>query len=326
MPYTGKKFGLEVGFYLDERRDPLKATIAASEYLRVLHKMFDSWELAAAGYNAGEGKIKRAIRRYRSDDFWKIRKGRYLRRETKNYVPKIMALAIIGKNLSKFGFDDIEFQKPHDFEEIIVPPNTDLYKVAEVIEEEFETIKKYNPELLRWQTPPKGDDYVLRIPVGKKDVFESKKNEVNVLATTYQEYSLRGRATLQDVGKKFKVPSSILAELNGMSDRKRLLPKTTVLLPFRAEHQARKLAMYKDLYEKPRKSIVRKRTYNRWIKRGVRNGKIIDNPSQFYTVKKGDTLWTIARKTGVNINTIIRSNYKLVKRRMILPGDKLAIR
>ena len=164
-------------------------------------------------------------------DFWKIRKGRYLRRETKNYVPKIMALAIIGKNLSKFGFDDIEFQKPHDFEEIIVPPNTDLYKVAEVIEEEFETIKKYNPELLRWQTPPKGDDYVLRIPVGKKDVFESKKNEVNVLATTYQEYSLRGRATLQDVGKKFKVPSSILAELNGMSDRKRLLPKTTVLLP-----------------------------------------------------------------------------------------------
>lgn len=326
MPFTGKKFGLEVGFYLDERRDPLKATIAASEYLRVLHEMFDSWELAAAGYNAGEGKIKRAIRRYRTDDFWKIRKGRYLRRETKNYVPKIMALAIIGKNLSKFGFDNIEFQKPLDFEEIIVPPNTDLYKVADVIGETFETMKKYNPELLRWQTPPKGEEYVLRVPVGRKQVYEEKKNEVNILATTYKEYSLRGRANLKDVGKKFKVPSKVLAELNGFSENKRLLPKTTVLLPFRAEHEARKLAMYKDLYEKPRKSIVRRRTYNRWIKRGVRKGQVINNPSQFYTVKKGDTLWTIARKTGVNINTIIRSNYKLVKRRMILPGDKLAIR
>lgn len=326
MPFTGKKFGLEVGFYLDERRDPLKATIAASEYLRMLHDMFDSWELAAAGYNAGEGKIKRAIRRYRTDDFWKIRRGRYLRRETKNYVPKIMALAIIGKNLSTFGFTEIEFQKPLDFEEINVPANTDLYKVAEAIEETFETVKKYNPELLRWQTPPHGEGYVLRVPVGKKDTWEAKKNDVNVLATDYEEYSLRGRATLRDVGKKFKVPAKILAKLNDMSETKRMLPKTKVLLPFRDDHSPRKLAMYKDLYEKPRKSIVRKRTYNRWIKRGVRNGKRIKNPSQFYTVKKGDTLWTIARKTGVNINTIIRSNYKIVKKRMILPGDKLAIR
>ena len=326
MPYTGKKFGLEVDFYLDERRDPLKATIAASSYLRVLHDMFDSWELAAAGYNAGEGKMSRAIRRYRTNDFWKIRKGRYLRKETKNYVPKIMALAIIGKNLSKFGFTNVEFQKPLDFEEIEVPANTDLYKIANTIDETFETVKKYNPEIMRWQIPPHGGNYVLRVPVGKKDVWEQKKNDVNVLATDYQEYHLRGRATLKDVSRKFKVPVKILSELNDIKPSKKLLPKTTVYLPFRAEHSARKMAMYKDLYERPRKSIIRKRTYNRWINRGIKRGKKINNPSQFYTVKKGDTLWTIARKTGVNINTIIRSNSKLVKRRMILPGDKLAIR
>lgn len=326
MPFTGKKFGLEVGFYLDERRDPLKATIAASDYLRMLHDMFGSWELAAAGYNAGEGKIKRAIRRYRTDNFWKIRKGRYLRAETKNYVPKIMALAIIGKNLSVFGFNNVEFKKALDFEEITVPANSDLYKIADVLGETFESVKKYNPELLRWQTPPHGEDYVLRVPVGKKDVWESKKNEVSVLATSYKEYVLRGRASLYHVGRKFKVPKKILADLNGISADKKLMPKTTVLLPFRADHQNRQMAMYKDLYERPRKSVVRRRTYQRWIKRGATRGQRINNPSQYYTVKKGDTLWNIAKKTGVNINTIIRSNYKLVKRRMILPGDKLAIR
>ena len=104
MPFTGRKYGLEVNWYLDERRDPLKSTLAAAQYLDDLYELFGSWELATAAYNAGEGKIGRAIRRYRTRNFWQLLKGRYLRRETKNYVPKIMALAIIGKNLKSFGF------------------------------------------------------------------------------------------------------------------------------------------------------------------------------------------------------------------------------
>lgn len=288
--------------------------------------MFGSWELAMAGYNAGEGKIGRAIRRYNTKNFWEIRRGRYLKRETKNYVPKIMALAIISKNLSKFGFDEVEFERALDFQEITVPANTDLYKVGEALELDFETVKKYNPELLRWQTPPKGEEYVLRIPVGKKQVWEENKNNINVLATEYKTYQLRGYASLYNVGRKFKVPLKVLTELNDIPGKKRLYPKTTVMLPFRGDHEHRKLAMYSDLYEKPRKSVLRKRSYQKWINRGKSRGQKISNPSEFYTVKKGDTLWNIAKKTGVNINTIIRSNYKLVKRRMILPGDKLAIR
>lgn len=327
MPFTGKRFGLEVGFYLDERRDPLKASIAASSYLRNLHNMFGSWELAMAGYNAGEGKIRRAIRRYRTKNFWKIRKGRYLKAETKNYVPKIMALAIIGKNLSSFGFTDVEFEKALDFEEIKVPANADLYKVADVLGTDFKIVKKYNPELLRWQTPPLGESYTLRVPVGKKDIWEHTTHAQVVLAADdYKMYQLRGYATLKDVGRKFKVPANILSDLNGISKNKRLLPKTAVKLPFRNDHKHRKNHLYADLYEKPRKSILRRRAYQKWVKRGYRRGKAINNPSQFYTVKKGDTLWDIARKTGVSINTIIRSNYKLVKRRMILPGDRLAIK
>lgn len=326
MPYTGKKFGLEVEFFLDERRDPLKATVAASMYLRDLYEMFDSWELAMAGYNAGEGKMKRAIRRYRTKNFWKIRKGRYLRAETKNYVPKIMALAIIGKNLESFGFNNIEFDHALDFEEVSVPGNADLYNIAEVLETEFDVIKKYNPELIRWQTPPKVDEYVLRLPVGMKKKWEAVEDKSVVIAQDYKTYQLRGYASLVQVGRKFKVPAKILSQINDIPAKKKLFPKTVVYLPFRADHTGRKHRLYSDLYEKPRKSIQRRRTYQNWVKRGRARGEHIENPKQFYIVKKGDTLWNIARKTGVNINTIIRSNYKLVKRRMILPGDKLAIR
>src|SRR5690606_22730925 len=141
MPYTGKKFGLDIDFWVDERRDPLKATVAVSMYLRDLYAMFGSWEVAAAGYNAGEGKIGRAIKMYGTKNFWEFRKGRYLKAETKNYVPKIMALAIIGKNLKAFGFEDLEFHNTLDFEEIEVAGNTDLYKLAEAIGSNFEEIK-----------------------------------------------------------------------------------------------------------------------------------------------------------------------------------------
>lgn len=325
MPYTGKKFGLDVGFFLDERRDPLKATVAASMYLRDLYEMFGSWELAMAGYNAGEGKMRRAIRRYRTKNFWKIRKGRYLRSETKNYVPKIMALAIIGKNLNSFGFNDIDFDRALDFEEISVPANSDLYTLAEVLGSDFDQIKKYNPELVRWQTPPASDDYVLRVPVGMKTKWETVANKKSVIARDYKVYQLRGYASLKQVGRKFKVPARVLEQINELPANKKLFPKTAVYLPFRNDH-SRKNRLYTDLYERPRKSVLRRRAYQKWVKRGRRRGRMINNPKEFYIVKKGDTLWHIARKTGVNINTIIRSNYRLVKRRMILPGDKLAIK
>ena len=102
MPYTGRKFGLKINWYLDERRDPLKASIAASKYLSRLYDIFGNWELAAAGYNAGEGKMMRAIKRYKTENFWEIIKGRYLKPETKNYVPKIMATGDYWKKFKVF--------------------------------------------------------------------------------------------------------------------------------------------------------------------------------------------------------------------------------
>lgn len=330
MPYTGKRFGLNINWYVDERRDPIKATIAASRYLSKLYEEFGSWELAAAAYNAGEGKISRAIRRYKTESFWKIRKGRYLKSETKNYVPKIMALAIIGKNLKAFGFEEIDFHEPLDFEEIEVGPATDLYKISEALDVDFEELQRLNPEVLRWFTPPTETGYKLRIPVGKRQVFASccEANKETLVATDFMKYSIKGRsAALKDVARKFKIKDqSVLSWLNGLPSHKHLRRGNVVLLPFKNGHNIKRNNMYADLYERPRKAVRLRRAWNTRIKRALRKGRKIASPSGYYTVRKGDSLWTVSKKTGTNLDTLIVSNYHILKNRRIRAGDKLVVR
>ncbi len=329
MPYTGKRFGLKIDWYIDERRDPIKATIAASKYLKKLYEEFGSWELAAAAYNAGEGKMSRAIRRYRTESFWKIRRGRYLKSETKNYVPKIMALAIIGKNLKSFGFEDIEYHEPLDFEEISVSGALDLYKVSKKLEIDFEEMQRLNPEVRRWFTPPNVESYSLRVPVGSKVEWENCcADSSGLVALDFQSYRVRGsRANLTDVAKKFKIKDAkVLQWLNdGKSTRSRLKRGQLVRLPFKIG-QSKRDNMYADLYDKPRKSVVRRRNYRKRIRLAKRRGKKISTPSKYYVVKKGDSLWSVSRKTGTSLDTLIVSNLAIVQKRMIRVGDKLVIR
>lgn len=328
MPYTGKRYGLKIDWYVDERRDPIKATIAAANYLDHLYEKFGSWELAAASYNAGEGKIGRAIKRYRSNSFWKIRRGRYLKSETKNYVPKIMALAIIGKNLESFGFNDIDMHEPLDFDEVDVPGNTDLYQVAEALNVEWDELKRINPELRRWMTPPNVDTYKLRVPVGYRQKYVDCCSDKQLQAKDFATYSIRSRkgAKLKEVARKFKIKDrKVLEALNGVSHNSRLKKGTDVVLPFHVSH-TRKESMYGDLYDRPIKRVRRKRAYRSRIRLAKRRGTKITNPSQYYTVKKGDTLWSIARKTGQSLDTIIKSNLRIVQARMIRVGDKLVVK
>lgn len=324
MPYTGKRYGLSIDYYVDERRDPIKASIAASDYLKDLYNLFGHWELAAAGYNAGEGKMARAIRMYRTNDFWKLTKGRYLKPETKNYVPKIMALAIIGKNLDKFGFHEVQFEKALDYEEIMVKGNTDLYEVAEILQIDFEEVKRYNPEVIRWQVPPTVDVYSLRIPVGAKELWDNFDAKDQVVADSFKTYVTNKKMTLQQVSRKFKVPTDVLNDLNPDLGST-LAERTEVILPFREDHSLQ-ASMYADLYEKSPRRTRQKNNYSRSISSYMKQGKLVRNPTVYYTVRKGDTLWHVAKKTGVPMGTIIRTNAHIIKKRMILPGDRLAIR
>jgi membrane-bound lytic murein transglycosylase D len=329
MSYTGKRYGLDINWYVDERRDPLKAGKSAAHYLKDLYNLFGSWELALAGYNAGEGKVGRAIKRYRTKNFWDIRNKRYLKNETKNYVPKIMALAIIGNNLSAFGFENIQMESPWNFNIIEVPGATDLYKISESLGIDFEELHQLNPELLRWETPHFKDStqtYSLRVPTkANKIKWDEIEDKSEYISSDYMLYRVKNYSKLSDVANKFRVPKDVVAKINDLSISHKLAPHSVVKLPFRSNQSIRH-AMYGDLYRKPRRYYSRKRKYKRIIKRAMSRGKKISNPVKYYVVQKGDSLWSVAQKTGVSIDTIIKSNSRIINSRMIIAGDKLAIK
>ncbi len=152
---TGRRYSLRIDQWIDERKDPVKATTAAALYLKELYGMFNGdWYLAAAGYNAGENKILRAISMYNTSDFWEISRGSYLKRETKEYVPKLLAAAIIAKDPARYGFSDIAYLPPIEYDTVTIPSRTDLDLVAKLCGTTYESIKELNPDLRHWCTPP----------------------------------------------------------------------------------------------------------------------------------------------------------------------------
>lgn len=166
---TGERHGLEVSQYVDERRDPVKATAAALDYLQALHDRFDSWYLAAAGYNTGENRVGRLMRERtgteRGSDaaYWEI--WNQLPSETRDYVPLMLAMGHIAKDPARYGFHGLEPQQPLQFEEVVVPGNTQLADVAGAAGVDFATVRDLNPQLVRKQTPP-GRRWAVRIPIG----------------------------------------------------------------------------------------------------------------------------------------------------------------
>jgi membrane-bound lytic murein transglycosylase D len=170
MPHTGKLYGLRIDWWVDERKDPVKSTHAAAEHLKDLHNLFGSWPLALASYNAGAGKVQRALLRTQSEDFWDLKASRYIRRETKNYIPKYMAATIIAKNPEAYGFD-VPAVDPYVYDEAVITGSADLRLVAQCAGTTYEIIKELNPELKRWITPPDADRYVLRLPEGTGEAF-----------------------------------------------------------------------------------------------------------------------------------------------------------
>jgi membrane-bound lytic murein transglycosylase D len=167
MAGTARRYGLRVDSWVDERYDPEKSTVAAAGYLRDLYTQFGSWSLAQAAYNAGEVKVARAIRKVGSSDFWILAESKYLRRETKDFVPQIHAATVIGRDPDRYGFefDDAE---PIAHDTVRVPPGTDLRRLASSSGLPFETLRALNRVLVRGVTPP-GRTWELRVPVDTRD-------------------------------------------------------------------------------------------------------------------------------------------------------------
>jgi hypothetical protein len=166
---TGQRYGLEVSPYVDERRDPVKATDAALTYLQEMHDRFGSWYLAAAGYNTGENRVARLLRettgseRASDADYWRI--SPRLPRETRDYVPVMLAAAHLGKDPERFGFHNLQYQEPLAYEVVHIPAGTPLAEVAAAGGLDAGAVEALNPHLVRKQTPPdRGWD--VRVPIG----------------------------------------------------------------------------------------------------------------------------------------------------------------
>lgn len=177
MKGTGRRYGLRVNYYVDERRDPIKSTVAAAHHLRDLYDTFGSWPLAMAAYNAGEGKVRRALKKTNGETFQEIARSRYLRRETREYVPRIMAATIIAKNPEHYGFSSRQ-PDPYQFEEVVVSRPLHLKDIARAARLSYRELRSLNPELRRYVTPPRDKAYHLKVPVGTKEKIESILDQI----------------------------------------------------------------------------------------------------------------------------------------------------
>jgi peptidoglycan lytic transglycosylase D len=236
---TAIRYGLRVDKWVDERRDPVKSTVAAAAYLKDLYGMFGSWPLAMASYNAGEGNVERAINRTGGvQDFWKLRQTRYMPSETKDYVPKFIAARMIAQNPDNFGFKDLEYDQPFVFDEVQLDHCTDLRTVALCCGVPLEEIKDLNPELIKGCTPP-DRTYTLRIPKGKKEAFLAAYNALpknerfatpKILAANTR-YVVRRSDSLKHIAGKLGVPVAKLAAANRLKVRSRVRRGRRLLVP-----------------------------------------------------------------------------------------------
>lgn len=235
---TAKNYGLEINWWKDERKDPVKSTVAAANYLKDLYRMFGSWNLAMAAYNAGEGRILRALNKSKSDDYWALLDTRYIRDETKDYVPKFIAASMIANSPEDFGFNNLEYHPPmnYDLATIITPVDLDI--AAECAETSIEIIRELNPELRRWCTPPDMPEYILRIPPGKKDVFLENLSRVpEEKRVTVDTYIVKKGDTFKTVSKKTGVPVQAILDLNDMEKIMPLKAGTKVDLPPKEKYE-----------------------------------------------------------------------------------------
>ena len=235
MAPTARRYGLRVDRWVDERLDPEKSTVAAAHYLRDLHDQFGSWPLAQAAYNAGEVKVTRAIKQTGSRDFWTLAQSRYLRRETKEFVPQIHAATMIGREPERYGFEVDEVEPPA-FDTITVPASTDLRRLAASAGLDAGVVRGLNPTLVRGVTPP-GAPWMLRVPAGEHDrvvaalaprrapaLAGTGRGEVTRAAASGDVHVVRPRDTVSGIARRYGVSVDDVMRWNRLDSQDRIRP------------------------------------------------------------------------------------------------------
>jgi membrane-bound lytic murein transglycosylase D len=368
---TAKLYGMRVTWWVDERRDPDKATRGAAAYLANLYRMFDSWPLALAAYNAGEGAVQRALDRQRSRDYWKLR----LPKETQLFVPAFMAMTIISKEPERYGFSP-PADEPFEADTVVLDRPADFRVLARAARTSVERLRELNPELVRWATPPEASRYPLRIPAGMRADFLDELSEIPPAErVSWIAHRVRKGETVAVIAKRYGASIKAVMEMNGLTRRQTPAPGASLFVPApaaaavpalakaeaqgRPESRAKTKAAARHVVKKGESLAQIAKTHGvspeelrRWnglpAKAGAKPGQtlalsgpaadasrapsrlpvsasaVAPTPAQRYTVKRGDTLWDIARAHRVSAENLRRWN-RLSPQVGLKPGQALHV-
>lgn len=298
---TGRKYGLSRNNWIDERRDFEKSTHAACQYLRDLYNMFGSWNLALASYNGGEGRVGRQIKRQGTKDFWKLK----LHSQTRNYVPLYMAALMIAKDQKAFGFN-IEPEPPLEFDWAATNKPIELPEVARAIACSPEALVELNPELRRGVTPPDIRPYRIRVPKGKGEVFTHVYHNLpESERTQWARHTVRRGETLGEIARRYGTTVTEIAQHNKLRSTNKLRVGQTLEIPVA-------MAQLAEIAPEPTQT-----------RSGGKSSPESASTSS-YRVKRGDTLWDLAKKFGTTTSAIRRAN-KMGAHEKLYAGQTLQI-
>jgi membrane-bound lytic murein transglycosylase D len=311
MTGTAIENGLRRDWYIDERSDPEKATVAAAKYLRTLSKIFGGdWHLALASYNGGPGRLQRAIKSNRLDSFWKLaEKPKALPRETREYVPMILAAIVIARNPAQYGFD-FETEAATEFDKVTLPRPVDLRRVAEWTDTTIDDIQALNPELRRWTTPVKDTQYALKVPAGTADVVLARLSDTAAAdLASLKFYTVKRGDTLPLIAKKLRVSKADLAEANYLPVTARVAAGQKLMVP----HEATALMAARTDRPAPAAEARATVAASGQLAQAAANSNRVKT---VYQVKRGDTLGSVARLFKTTVAAIRTWNPRL-------PGNQL---
>ena len=349
MAHTGRMMGLKRTHWVDERRDPIKATVAASRYLKDLFAEFGDWRLALAAYNGGPGRVRRAIARADTNDYWQLD----LPRETKNYVPLFMAAAVIAKDPQLFGFKPQAEAPAFTYEEVVLPKDwlyVDLKAAAQLLGIERQVLHDLNPELRQDITPPGSrPPYVLKVPPSKGQILLNQYASLPVPpGAAIHQYQVQRGDTISGIAQTFSVSTRVVIAANSLKNPHFIRPRQILYIPISTPivQNAKQADRSQKTYTvRPKDSLstiasqhgVRLRDLMRWnglkttlIKPGQElvlqqqpSPQKVLNGGETYTVQPGDTLWELARRFAISVADLQAWNG--LEKALIKPGQQLTV-
>ena len=309
IPSTGRAYKLRQNFWLDQRRDFIASTRAAARFLKKLHGRFGDWHLAWAAYNAGGGRISRALKKYKKKDFWSLidHHPESLAKETRHYVPKLIAAALIAKTPENYGFDPVEYDPPLEWDTVVVRSPLDIRRLARKLGLPNKTLKMLNPSLIRNITPPHSKAFV-RVPKGTGPKAQAWIKKLPPKERfDYLPHKIKRGDNLYDLARTYNTSISAIRDFNRIGRRGTIYPGKILLIPSSAM-RTQKIKRGKSSRPKRAKTHKRKNT--------KRSKKV-------HIVAHGDTLWSIAQRYRGSVTELKRWNKR--RNNTIRTGDKLHI-